>query len=137
MSNFVGYIKSAIKQMKHNGSKTLMTMLGIIIGIAAVITVVTLGSGMKQYIMDQLNSLASGYGSIDINQEKTNEFFTVDDMHLIEEELTGIKGITPLYGGEGKAKGTRDICYAVVYGGTEVMENLYSKPIIKGKYFTS
>ena len=136
MSNFVGYIKSAIKQMKHNGSKTLMTMLGIIIGIAAVIAVVTLGSGMQQFIMEQFNTINGNYAEISINQQKTNDFFTEEDMKLIEEELSGIKGISPIYGGEGKVKGSRGICHAVAYGGTEVMEYLYSRPIVKGKYFT-
>ena len=136
MSNFVGYIKSAIKQMKHNGSKTLMTMLGIIIGIAAVITVVTLGSGMQQYVMDQFNKLNGNYAELTINQQKTNDFFTEEDVKLVEEELSGIKGITPIYVGNGKVKGDRGICHANVYGGNGAMEYFFSKPIIKGKYFT-
>ena len=56
------YFKSAIKQILHNGYRTLMTMLGIIVGIAAVIAVVSLGNGMTQFVQSQLNGIAGNYG---------------------------------------------------------------------------
>ena len=91
MSKLGEYIKSAIKQMKHNGYRTLMTMLGIVIGIAAVIAVVALGNGMKQYVKDQINGIAGNFGVISIDTSKTTDFFTQDDISLLKEELPDIK----------------------------------------------
>ena len=78
------YIKSAIKQMKHNGYRTLMTMLGIVIGIAAVIAVVALGNGMKQYVKDQINGIAGNYGYVYIDTSKTTDFFTPEDVTILK-----------------------------------------------------
>ena len=58
-----------------------MTMLGIVIGIAAVIAVVSLGNGMSSYVKNSLNDLAGNYGMLSINTAKTSERLTRDDMY--------------------------------------------------------
>ena len=136
MSKLGEYIKSAIKQMKHNGYRTLMTMLGIVIGIAAVIAVVALGNGMKQYVKDQVNGIYGNFGMISIDTSKTTDFFTQDDISLLKEELPDIKGASPDYYVGGKVKGPRGTFLASVESGTEVIEYQYPNKIIKGSYFT-
>ena len=76
MGQIVEYFKSAIKQIIGNGYRTLMTMLGIIIGIAAVIAVVALGNGMTEFVQSQLNDLSGNYAQISINSKKTSETFS-------------------------------------------------------------
>lgn len=130
------YIKSAIKQMKHNGYRTLMTMLGIVIGIAAVIAVVALGNGMKQYVKDQINGIAGNYGIISIDTTKTTEFFDPDDLNLLKEELPDIKGVSPTNYGEGKIKGPRGTCLLTVQSGAESFQYGFANKVYKGSYFT-
>jgi len=130
------YIKSAIKQMKHNGYRTLMTMLGIVIGIAAVIAVVALGNGMKQYVKDQINGIAGNYGLINIDTSKTTEFFSAADMTLLKEALPDIKGTSPSFYGSGKVKGARGTFLASVQSGSESLEYAFANPVVKGNYFT-
>ncbi|MBQ6588979.1 MAG: ABC transporter permease, partial [Butyrivibrio sp.] len=84
MGKFGEYIKSAIKQIVGNGYRTLMTMLGIVIGIAAVIAVVALGNGMSSFVQSQINEIAGNYGYISIDSSKTSETLTREDMELIE-----------------------------------------------------
>ncbi len=130
------YFKSAIKQIIGNGYRTLMTMLGIVIGIAAVIAVVALGNGMTEFVKSQLNGLAGNYGTISINTSKTSETFTVDDMNAVEEELTDIGGISPYYSLYGKVKGSKETCEANIIGGTQAVQNALSNKVVKGQYFT-
>ena len=130
------YIKSAIKQMKHNGYRTLMTMLGIVIGIAAVIAVVALGNGMKQYVKDQINGIAGNFGNVTIDSSKTTEFFTQEDMRLLKESMPDIKGVSPSYYVDGKAKGPRGTFLAYVDGGSEALQYEYGNELVKGSYFT-
>ena len=96
------YIKSAIKQILGNGYRTAMTMLGIVIGIAAVIAVVALGNGMSAYVTSSLNDLAGNYGVMSMNTSKTSERFTRDDMLLIEDSIPDIKGVSPNLSAYGK-----------------------------------
>ena len=72
MGQIAEYLKSAIKQISGNIYRTFMTMLGIIIGIAAVITVIALGNGMTDYITNQFNSAFASAGNISINGMKQN-----------------------------------------------------------------
>ena len=129
------YIKSALKQILGNGYRTAMTMLGIVIGIAAVIAVVSLGNGMSSFVSSQLNGIAGNYGTISIDSAKTSETFSADDIELIENTLTDIKGVSPnlvAYGKASTKKGTFD---ASVTGGSESMMHAMSNGIVKGTYF--
>ncbi len=46
----------AIEALKGNIARTLLTMLGVIIGIASVIAIISLGQGSTQSVVDQVNS---------------------------------------------------------------------------------
>ena len=49
----------AMREIRRNVLRSFLTMLGIVIGVAAVITMVTLGKGATQAIADQVSSLGS------------------------------------------------------------------------------
>ena len=49
----------AFKEMRRNAMRSFLTMLGIVIGVSAVITMVTLGKGATQSVADQIASLGS------------------------------------------------------------------------------
>ena len=130
------YFKSAIKQIIGNGYRTLMTMLGIVIGIAAVIAVVSLGNGMSAYVKKSINELAGNYGIININTTKTAERLTREDMAALEEALPDSKGVSPNLTAYGKVKGRKGTFNASLSGGTESLQYALSNGIVKGQYFT-
>ena len=130
------YIKSAIKQIIGNGYRTLMTMLGIVIGIAAVIAVVSLGNGMTDFVQSELNGIAGNYGSISIDGSKSSERITQEDIDLIESEVSDIYGVSPLISGYGKVAASRGTFEASVTGGSETLLHQMSNGIWKGQYFT-
>ena len=49
----------ALKNIASSKVRTLLTMLGIIIGVAAVIVIVGLGSGLEHYIADSFSSMGT------------------------------------------------------------------------------
>lgn len=130
------YIKSAIKQIIGNGYRTLMTMLGIIVGIAAVIAVVSLGNGMTEFVQSELNGIAGNYGSISVDTSKTSERITQDDIEYVQATVSDIYGLSPNMGTWGKITGNRGTFEVSVNGGSESMEYMSSNGIIKGRYFT-
>jgi putative ABC transport system permease protein len=56
---WTGHLKTAIGGLRLSKWRTTFTMLGIIIGISSVVTVVSLGEGVKQQIVGQINQLGS------------------------------------------------------------------------------
>ena len=137
MGKFGEYLKSAIKQIIGNGYRTAMTMLGIVIGIAAVIAVVALGNGMSAYVTNSLNDLAGNYGIFSMDPSKTSERFSQEDIDLVKEYLPDIKGMSPNLENYGKIKGKKGTYECYVNGGTEAFEYAFSNGIVQGSYFTS
>jgi putative ABC transport system permease protein len=52
-----GNIKSAMASMRTSKWRTILTMMGVVVGITSVITIVSLGEGLKHQISDQINQL--------------------------------------------------------------------------------
>ena len=59
MIEFSEIIKLAFKSIKRNKGRTILTALGIIIGVASVILLTSLGQGLQQYVTDQFESLGA------------------------------------------------------------------------------
>ena len=52
------YIKIALMNIKSNKGRSILTMLGIIIGITSVIMIISIGDGVKGQVNDELNAMA-------------------------------------------------------------------------------
>ena len=52
------YLKMALQNIRANKGRSLLTMLGIIIGISSVITIMSVGAGFKNEMNKQLDSIA-------------------------------------------------------------------------------
>jgi putative ABC transport system permease protein len=81
MINLGEPLKIASASLLANRTRSLLTMLGVIIGVAAVITLVSMGEGAKSYIMDQVSGWGVGSNSITIQPGEENS-------HTIEMSLT-------------------------------------------------
>lgn len=97
--NLMECVKNAFQNVFFNKSRTLLTMLGIIIGISSVIIIVAIGNGSQAAIEEEFESFGTGsftvslVGSRDID---TRDLLTMDDYYLLEE-MEGIQSISPTY----------------------------------------
>ncbi|MDO8699752.1 MAG: ABC transporter permease [Rhodoferax sp.] len=57
--NFMAALRSALRALAANTLRSILTMLGIIIGVAAVITMIAVGSGATQRVQEQMKGLGS------------------------------------------------------------------------------
>lgn len=133
------YLKIALMNIKSNKGRSILTMLGIIIGISSVIMIISIGNGVTDQINGELLSMAGGqiYLMIDTNQkDKEVPEFTLEDMDLIKEKVPHVKGVTPQWGTWATMGGRKGSFEGIIYGGTESYEFQTTDPIIKGKYFT-
>ena len=86
-------LKSSFDTLRMNGRRTFLTMIGIIIGIAAVITIMSLGNGFRQQTIDNLTKDEKGRMSqrFSFNPENQNidwaqiTPFSKDNLSAIEE----------------------------------------------------
>jgi len=59
LSNIIHPIKLAIKSLKMRKGRTALTILGVVIGITTIIIILSIGTGLKNIIMDQLGTFGS------------------------------------------------------------------------------
>ena len=67
MNNFSNVISVAIRSILKNKRRNIFTMIGIIIGIASVITIMSLGNGFKKSTTEQFNNAGAGKNQASIS----------------------------------------------------------------------
>ncbi|WP_337800983.1 ABC transporter permease [Acidaminococcus intestini] len=97
-------IKMAFEGMLSNKLRTFLTMLGIIIGVGAVIAMVSLGLGMQEKVKENISSMGSNLlivmsGGRTANGQRiasgSGAHLTYDDAKAIEKNVDGIKYVAP------------------------------------------
>ncbi len=138
MAQLWEYLKIAVMNLKSNKGRSILTMLGIIIGISSVIMIISIGNGVTDQVNGELNALAGGQLYVYANNEKASDpvTFTNDDFDIIEEKIPHVKGVTPSYGVWGTASGRKGSFDAQINAGTESMEFTSNNPIIRGRYYS-
>jgi|GEM_PF-2774731 len=69
-------IKLAIKSIRANLGRTFLSLLGIVIGVASVILVLSLGAGVKSFVVNQISAFGSNIMEIEIKTPKTKKTST-------------------------------------------------------------
>ena len=138
MTQIFEYIKIALMNIRNNKGRSILTMLGIIIGISSVIMIISIGNGMRQEINSELNSIAGGQIALYTNSsvEGNDVSFTEEDFDLIKEKVDHVKGVTANYGVWGTVNAKKGHFEAVVRAGNEALQYIAAtEPIVKGRYF--
>lgn len=78
-------LKNAFAQLKGNKLRTFLTMLGMLIGIGAVIIILSLGEGMKSFINGQFSGVGKGTIQIAAMQDGEEYLLTSEDMEVLEQ----------------------------------------------------
>ena len=91
----------ALRQIFRNPMRSILTVLGIVIGVAAVITMVTIGNGATQQVRDQIASLGSDSLMIrpgqrlGPGQSVGAPSFKESDAEALATQIAGIKAVAP------------------------------------------
>ena len=91
----------ALREIRRNLLRSFLTILGIVIGVAAVITMVTLGNGATKSISDQVSSLGSNLLMVRPGQRigpggsAGAPLFKIADVQAITAQVTGVKAVAP------------------------------------------
>ncbi len=138
MAQIWEYIKIALMNIKSNKGRSVLTMLGIIIGISSVIMVISIGNGVRGQVNSELEGLGGGQLAfyVDSTRKDTTVTFDQSDFDAIMEQVDHVKGVTPSFGTWGTAEGPKGDFDISMSGGTVGLQYASADPIIKGKYFT-
>lgn len=104
----VDLFEETMRSISGNKVRSSLTMLGIVIGIASVITMVAIGQGSKKSIESSIESLGSNLIMVSPGSQRGNgintgrgsaQTLTLEDSNAIKNQLENIKDIAPQIGG--------------------------------------
>ena len=84
------YVKMAVQNILANKGRSFLTMLGIIIGIASVIAIVSIGEGTRNQMNSEIDGVGSGQIYIYCSEDAMNE-----GAYITPEDLAGVPLIMP------------------------------------------
>jgi len=101
---FTNTLLVALRALRRNTMRSMLTALGMIIGVAAVITMVSIGNGAKAQVEAQVASLGQNVITVFSGSMSSGGMrggwgsaptLTIEDAEAIEREVTGIVGVSP------------------------------------------
>jgi putative ABC transport system permease protein len=117
-------VRVALRALRVNKLRSILTMLGIIIGVGAVITMIAIGSGAQAQVAEQITALGTNLiivipGSVTSGGVRlgsgSRASLTEDDAYAIQRELPDIQAAAPALRGTGQ----------VVFGATNWSTQFY------------
>ncbi len=85
----------ALKSLKTSKMRSFLTMLGIIIGVAAVIILTSMVDSMKQMMVDEFESMGTNLISVSITGRGGNRMVEPEDMEALAEESDNLLAVSP------------------------------------------
>jgi putative ABC transport system permease protein len=138
--------QSAITALRVNLMRTILTMLGVIIGVGAVIAMISVGAGAQARVAQQIQSL--GANMIIIRSGATTQggarlgaatrlTITESDAHAIEKEIPAVAAGVPMVRGAAQAENGNLNWATSVYGVTPSYFEARDWDVTDGRLFTS
>jgi len=93
----------ALSAIRRNTMRSVLTVLGIIIGVAAVIAMVTLGNGATASVAAQINNLGQNVLILMPGQQRDamsglreqSRLFEESDVNALGSDVTGVRSVAP------------------------------------------
>jgi putative ABC transport system permease protein len=145
MTRLYASLRIALKALIANKMRSALTMLGIIIGVSAVITMVAVGSGAKQRIGEQIASMGSNLLVVMSGSATSGGFrggagtvptLTVDDAKAIETEIPGVRYVSPSISGVAQVVYGNQNWSTVIQGTAPEMLEIRGWSLSSGRPFT-
>ena len=145
--NLLMIIRVAFRALVRNKMRAALTMLGIIIGVSAVIAMVSIGQGASASVQAQIESIgtnllfvsagAQNVGGVRSGTGDTgNQNLTVDDLDAIKREVPSVSMVTPSVNARSQLVAGNMNWNTNVTGVSEQYPDVRKWPVATGSFFT-
>ena len=143
--NYTNLLKIALRAIAANKTRSFLTALGIIIGIASVITMLAVGQGTKQSIQANIAEMGSNMIMISpgadrrggVRQEASSmETLKLTDYETIKDECKYIKAVSPMVSSSGQFIYGNENTPSTIYGVNQDYLEIRQISVADGEVFT-
>ncbi len=145
MTRLFSSLRIALRALMANKMRSALTMLGIIIGVGAVIAMIAVGSGAKARIEEQIASMGSNLLMVMSGSSTSGGFrfgagtvptLTVDDAKAIQTEIPAVKYVSPSISGVAQVVFGNQNWSTVINGTSPEMLDIRGWSLSSGRPFT-
>jgi len=139
---FAEAFRVALDALRANRLRSILTMLGVIIGVAAVVILVAIGSGAKAEVEKQVEGLGSNLilvvpGSLEIGGAPSASRLELSDVELLGRAVGDASAVaTTVQSGELVRVGDKEV-FTTINGTNETVVNVFDRPIARGRYISA
>lgn len=133
--NLTQGIKMAWKSISTNKMRSFLTMLGIIIGVSAVIALVSVGQGTTLQVQKQVASLGTNLLTVNITGRGALTALTYEEA-MAYKELDGVQAVSPVISGRVTAKSGNENVQVSLEGITPDYETVRDFHVQAGRFLT-
>ncbi|MBR4572546.1 MAG: ABC transporter permease [Prevotella sp.] len=144
--NFINLMKVALKAIMSNKFRSFLSMLGIIIGVAAVIVMMAIGQGSKQSIRENISAMGTNIimirpgadkGMGGVRQDPSSmQTLKVEDYEAIKQDAKYISYISPEVTSSGQAINGNNNTSTTLYGESSEYLSIKQWTVTSGSEFT-
>jgi putative ABC transport system permease protein len=144
--NFINLLKVAIKAILNNKFRSFLSMLGIIIGVAAVIVMMAIGQGSKHSIRENISAMGTNIimirpgadrGMGGVRQDPSSmQTLKVEDYEAVKKEAKYISYISPEVTASGQAINGNNNTSTTLYGESPEYLDIKQWEVTSGSAFT-
>ncbi len=143
--NFSESFAVALSALLANRVRLVLTMLGIIIGVGAVITMISIGEGAKQAVEAQIQQLGTNiltvrpgsFGGMQNRAAGATVELNQDHLEAIREEVKNAQAVVPEFFQYTQVKFGNQVTFSQILGTEPAYEWVRNSPVAEGAYFTN
>jgi putative ABC transport system permease protein len=138
-------IRVALRALARNKMRTILTMLGIIIGVGAVICTVAIGEGASEQVQQQIQSLGTNMvmvfaGSVNSNGvrmgSQATKTLTADDAYAILAHVPNVAAVSPIAFASVQVVNGNQNWFTRAYGASPEYTQIRNWPVVQGSSFS-
>jgi putative ABC transport system permease protein len=143
--NLFAILKVAVRALNRNKLRTALTMLGIIIGVGAVIALVSIGQGAQAMVQDQINGMGTNmmfimpgnvtFGGASLGAGAANTL-TEEDVQAMVKEIPTIAAASPMVRASGQLVFGNQNWFVQIQGANEKFPEIRNWRVDRGEFFT-
>ncbi len=146
MKKLMMVFRVALNALTVHMMRTFLTMLGIVIGVAAVIALVAVGQGAQSQVLNQFQSLGSNLLTVSAMQsfsfgsgglQESSTAVTMDDVEAIEALADAISLVAPVYSSNATVTYSGNTTRVSITGATAAYATVRNQGIARGRFITN
>ncbi|HHW18222.1 MAG TPA: FtsX-like permease family protein [Firmicutes bacterium] len=125
----------SLRGLTANKLRSALTMLGVIIGVASVIALVSIGEGARKEVVNNFESI--GTNILKLYMQRWDARLTLDQVSALKERVPDMEMIMPQVGWGARVTYEGKVRYAPVLGVTEIFPKIRNHDLYAGRFFTA